>query len=122
MDYMQRNGSRTMMVNKANLIEKIKANKAAHIKAYAKAVIAYKKEALRQLAELTKNAKAGIMMIKLNLTTPIDNSKAYDATLEMFGWDTKDEVELTQKEFNEYVRDETAIAQQAMLSNSMYLG
>lgn len=122
MDYMQRNGSRTMMVNKADLIKKIKENKAAHIKAYTKAVIAYKKEALRQLAELTKNAKAGAMRIQLNLTTPIDNSKAYDATLEMFEWDVNGEVELTQKEFNEYVRDETAIAQQAMLSNSMYLG
>lgn len=119
---MQRNGSRTMMVNKANLITKIKENKVAHIRAYAKAMIAYKKEALKQLAEQVIKAKAGDTTLRLNLITPIDNTKAYDATLEMFEWDINGEVELTQKEFNEYVRDETEAARHASISNQMYLG
>ena len=118
---MQRNGSRTIKVNKADLIKRIQENKAAHIKAYAKAVVAYKKEALRQLAEITKQVKEGDMKVRLNLTTPIDNKESYDAILDMFVWDVSEEVELAQNEFNEYVRDETEFARHASLSNTMYL-
>jgi HAMP domain-containing protein len=121
-EIMRRTGSRTVKVNKAKLIAKIKENKEAHIIAYAKAVDAYKKEALKQLAELTKKVEAGDMSIRLNLTTPIDNVKSYDKILDIFEWEIDDEVELEQKEFNEYVQDETESARHAMMSNSMYLG
>ena len=119
---MRRNGTRTMKVVKADLIKKIVENKEAHIKAYAKAEIAYKKEALKQLAELTEKVNNGDMSIRLNLTTPVDNRKNYDKIIDMFEWDVNDEVELSQDEFNEYILDETEAARHAMLSNSMYLG
>jgi len=121
-DFMRRNGTRTMKVVKADLIKKIVENKEAHIKAYAKAEIAYKKEALKQLAELTEKVNNGDMSIRLNLTTPVDNRKNYDKIIDMFEWDVNDEVELSQDEFNEYILDETEAARHAMLSNSMYLG
>jgi len=119
---MRRTGTRTVKVNKAKLIAKVKENKEAHIVAYAKAVEAYKKEALKQLAELTKRVEAGDTSIRLNLTTPIDNVKSYDKILDIFEWEIDAEVELEQKEFNEYVQDETESARHAMMSNSMYLG
>ena len=50
---MNRNGNRTVKITKAQLIDKIKENKKNHIAAYDKAVIAYKKAALKQLVELT---------------------------------------------------------------------
>lgn len=56
-------------------MKKIKENKAAHLIAYDKAVVAYKKEALKKLSELTKLANDGNMTLKLNLTTPVDNRK-----------------------------------------------
>ena len=119
---MRRTGSRTIKVNKAELIKKIKENKAVHEKAYAKAVIAYKKEAIRQLAELTKKVKTGDLSIRLTLTTPVDNRKIYDKIIDMFAWDVNNEVDLEQTEFNEYVQDETEFARHATISNSMYLG
>jgi len=121
-EIMRRTGTRTVKVNKAKLIAKVKENKEAHIVAYAKAVEAYKKEALKQLAELTKRVEAGDTSIRLNLTTPIDNVKSYDKILDIFEWEIDAEVELEQKEFNEYVQDETESARHAMMSNSMYLG
>ncbi len=120
-EYMRRTGSRTIKVNKSKLIEKIKENKEAHIKAYAKAVVAYKKEALSQLAEITKKVKSGDMNVHLNLTTPVDNRKNYDKIIDMFAWEVEDVVELEQNEFNEYVQDETEFARHALMSNSMYL-
>lgn len=121
-NYMRMNGNRTITVKKADLIAKIKTNKITHEKAYAKAVVAYKKEALRQLIELTKKAKEGDLAIKLNLTTPINNIESYDKIVSMFEWDVNTEVDLTQQEFNEYIQDETEASRHATMSNQMYLG
>ena len=110
---MRRTGSRMIRVNKAKLIAKIEENKARHIKTYAKAVVAYKAEALKQLAEQTKIAEEGGLMVKISLTTPVDNRLNYDKIIAMFDWDVADEVELEQQEFNEYIQDETEFARHA---------
>ena len=41
---MRHTGSRKILVNKADLIKKIKENKKNHVEEYGKAVIAYKEE------------------------------------------------------------------------------
>ena len=117
---MYETGSRKITVKKEDLIEQIVANKVKHIELYNKAVIAYKKEALEQLEKLTKEVNDGVLDIKLDLVTPIDNSDDYDAIIEMFVWEVKDEVELTQNEFKEYVQDKTQFAEEAMFSNTLY--
>lgn len=118
---MRHTGSRTINVKKSDLIAKIKVNKENHIKEYAEAVIAYKEEALKQLNKLIVDVVNGGLDIKLNLITPIDNSKNYDKILEMFEWEVNDVVELEQSEFLEYVQDETSFAVSAKYSNSAYL-
>jgi len=118
---MRRNGNRIIKVKKADLIAKIQENKAKHIEAYAKAVIAYKKEALKQLTDLIQKVEGGDMKVRLELTTPVDNKDNYDKIIDMFNWEVEDIVELEQSEFNEYVQDETDFARIALHSNSMYL-
>ena len=120
-NYLRQNGNRTITVKKSDLLKKIKENKSTHEKAYAKAVVAYKKEALKQLAEQTKAAKEGNLRVYLNLTTPIDNKDHYDKLIRMFEWEVAEEVVLSQQEFNEYVEDDTEVSRHAFLSNSMYL-
>lgn len=119
---MRRTGNRTITVDKTELITKIKENKDNHIKEYKKAVVAYKKEALKQLLALTNKVKEGDMTIRLDLITPIDNSENYDKIIQMFEWDVNQEVELEQREFTEYVQDETDFAISAKFSNQSYLG
>ncbi len=119
---MSRNGNRTVQISKDKLILKIKENKKNHVESYEKAVIAYKKKALSQLEELKFAAENGDIKLKLDLTTPVDNSKHYDSIIEMFEWEERDSVELSQQEFNEYVQDKTESARFASMSNSMYLG
>lgn len=121
MERMRRTGSRTIKVNKQQLIDKIKENKKNHVEEYAKAVLAYKEEALKQLANLTQKVNEGALDIKLNLITPIDNSVNYDKIVEMFEWEVDKEVELEQSEFLEYVQDETEFARNAKFSNMMYV-
>ena len=111
----------TINVNKTQLIVKIKENKAAHIKAYQKAVTAYKAEALKQLKELTEKVKKGELNVRLDLISPVDNTEKYDKLLKMFEWEVNDEVSLTQYQFNEYILDETTYTAQALYSNTAYL-
>ena len=101
---MRRTGSRTIKVNKAKLIEKIKENKAAHEVAYAKAVIAYKKEAIKQLTTQIADVQEGSLNAKLNLTTPVNNIKNYDKIIDMFEWEVDEVVELEQQEFWKILR------------------
>jgi hypothetical protein len=117
---MMRNGNRTIKVKKSDLIAKIKENKKNHVVEYKQAVIAYKKEAIKQLKDLTERAKGGEMNLQLKLVTPVDSSKNYDKILSMFEWEVEDIVELDQQEFNEYVNDETAFAVHAKVLNSTY--
>lgn len=115
-----RNGQRTIKVNKSNLIEKIKENQANHIIEYTKAVIAYKAEAKKQLAELQEKLSDGVLKLNLNLTEPVNCAKNYESIIDMFEWEVEDEVELSQDEFKEYVQDETQFARMAKLSNQAY--
>ena len=81
---MMRTGSRTVHINKAKLIGKIRENKANHIVEYDKAVIAYKQEALKQLAKLNRDVENGEMEIMIDLVTPVNACDNYDKIIEMF--------------------------------------
>jgi hypothetical protein len=113
--------SRKVKVNKKELIKEIKANREKHIKSYKKGVKAYTKEALKQLADLKKDANDGSLDLRLNLVTPIDNTEKYDKLIKQFEWDTTDFIDLEQHEFNEYIFDETQFAREAMVSNTFYM-
>lgn len=117
---MHNHHNRTMKIKKDQLIEKILANKEAHIKEYNVAVEAYKKEAAKQLKLAAKELKGGSLKIKLQLVTPVNNAEEYDKVVEMFQWEVNNEIELTQKEFNEYVHDDNETARLAHFSNSTY--
>ena len=119
---MMRHGDRTINVNKEKLIAQILANKENHVKEYEKAVVAYKKEALKQLAEQTKRVEEGALDAKLELIEPVNNAKNYDKIVDMFQWEENEIVELSQDEFREYVQDETEFAQRAKMSNAYYIG
>ena len=121
-NYMRNHGTREILMKKAQLIDAIKKNKEVHIKAYGIAVTAYKKEALKQLAEQTKAAESGKLNIHLNLTSPVSLVEHYDELVEMFEIDVREELTLTQQEYNEYYKDKTENTRHAMLSNSMYIG
>ncbi len=113
--------ARIILVNKAKLIDKIKENKVKHQEEYAKAVDAYKLEAKEQLEDrLTKLAAGDTKLQPIHLISPVDSSAEYDKLVEMFEWELKEEVELSQGEFNEYIFNETSFARSASVSNLAY--
>jgi hypothetical protein len=114
--------NRTVNINKHKLIEKIKENKEIHIKEFNEAVEAYRLEASKQLDEQKRLLAEGNLNIMINLTTPVNRSTEYDKIVEMFTWEVKEEIELTQAEFNEYVHDDNDQSRAAKFSNSFYSG
>lgn len=118
---MHNHHNREISIEKNKLIEKIKENREIHINEYNEAVIAYKKEAKIQLEQLSTDLDKGKLNLKLNLITPINRSSEYDKVIEMFEWEISDIVKLSQKEFNEYIHDDTSDSIQAKMLNSTYL-
>lgn len=118
---MHNHHNREISIEKSKLIKKINENRDVHIEEYENAVIAYKKEAEVQLKRLTKELKNGVLTLKLNLVSPVNRSSDYNKVIEMFEWEIDETVKLTQKEFNEYIHDETSDAVHVKMLNSTYL-
>ena len=112
--------SRIITIKKADLLKRIQENKQKHILDYEEAVSAYRKEAKRQLVAQKRALDKGDLNIRINLITPIDKRDEYDRISEIFIWEIKEEVELTQGEFNEYVLDDNDWAVASRLQNSIY--
>lgn len=120
-NFMHTHHNRTVNISKQQLINKLKENKATHVKEYEEAVEAFKVEAARQIKEASKSLKDGeFKNVRLNLTLPVNRAEEYDRVIEMFNWETSDQVNLTQDEFNEYVHDDNDRARSAKMSNSFY--
>lgn len=112
--------NRTILLKRTNLMAKIKENKEAHIKDYEEAVIAYRKEAAEQLENQRKALEEGKLDIKLNLVEPVNKAEEYDKTWEMFDWEIKEDIELSQQEFREYVQDEAPSTIHSKVMNATY--
>jgi len=119
---MHNHHNREVSIEKKKLIEKIKENREAHIAEYEKAVEAYYKKAEIELKKLQKELKGGSTKLYLHLISPVNRTEEYDKVIEMFEWEVEDTVKLTQKEFNEYVHDDTQSAINAKMLNRSYLG
>ena len=119
---MRQYSEREINVQKEELLRIIKVNLEAHQDAYEEAVVAYKKEAEKQLKKQLKEVRAGSLNVKLNLTEPVNSEKEYLKLITQFEMEVQDVVVLSQQEFNQYVHDETPFALHALASNSMYVG
>jgi len=112
---------RTVVIEKKDLIEKIKTHKNNHIKEYDEAVEIYKREANKKLNAMKRDISNGKINVRFDLNPPISRVDQYDKILMQLEWEKRDELELQQNEFNQYVLDEYGWRQQASLSNSFYL-
>jgi len=108
----------TITVNKKDIIKALEKNKAKHIKAYEKAVKDYDKNARKQLKEFEKKLDKGMMGMRLNLTTPDNKSHRYTKLISMFNLELRDEIELTQHQFDEFIHDEFGWAISAYSNNT----
>jgi len=110
----------TITVKKKDIISALEKNKKKHIKAYEKAVQEYDKIARKQIKEFEKELDKGNMGMQINLTTPINNSARYSKLINMFELELKDEIELSQSQFDEFIHDEFGWSRQAYATNESF--
>ena len=124
---------RTVTVNRNNLLEKLKANRDQHQKAYRESVAGYRQAALKKLKEKVARAQASILdneamiaakierfdpenplgdrvivisQTDFSLEVPRDHTKSYDVAIQMAEWEVGENIELTQSQFQCFVMDD----------------
>jgi hypothetical protein len=100
-------GLDTVRVNKAQLIEAVRANREGHRHAFLLAQHGWHKIVVAELEQRMADARAGR---KINgyfqYPEPQDHTKDYDRVLRMLELSLDNELELTQQDFAKYVMDD----------------
>jgi hypothetical protein len=119
---MNRAGDITITVNKELLLSKLKENREYHHDLYEKAWEGYCKlarQALEDMLALIKDRKP--IARGIGHIPPEDHTADYDDVIDMLDWSLGDEVELTQTQFIQYVKDDWGWKEQWTSSNTSYI-
>lgn len=110
-------------VNKAELMEKLKKNREEHREIFLEALDGFRKKAIQMLEERLTLAKAGKYFdLYLHIVQPVDQTKDYDRAIKMLEMSIDASVELSERDFQQYVLDDWSWKDQFLTSNSLYSG
>ena len=108
-------------VRKAELLEKLRANRTAHRDIFLEAQIGYRAQVIEVLDKMLADAREGKKIrTHIQLVEPQDMTSYYDRAIAMLEMDINDEVTLDSHEFSCYVLDQWEWSQKFFASNSMY--
>ncbi len=97
-------------VNKQELLNKLKENREIHIKEYKEMFTEYQKETIKILQKVLREAKKvpELKQIPTYIGTqaPESSEKEYDVVIGMLEFSTQEDLEITQKEYKQYVLNE----------------
>lgn len=98
---------RTVKVGRLNLLEKMKANREAHVKVVLDALAVYRREAVEALRKMLDDAAGGgEIRRRIDIPLPEDHRDAYDRVIAMLEMSVDETIELQEHEFRCYVLDE----------------
>ena len=97
-------------VKKVDLLKELKINLHNHTTEYEEAIKAYKEEAIKKLEKMLKDARKVEVGEEITVCTtlpfPENHEKDYTAVIKQIEMDVREQIELTQTEFRQYVMDE----------------
>lgn len=109
-------------VQKAELLEKLKGNRAAHSAQFDQASAGYRAKVIEALESRLKDARAGkLPQLIFNLPMPVDQTKAYDRVIGMLELSVEDIIELEEHDYQQYVLDEWSWSHATTASNTFYI-
>lgn len=112
----------TIVVNKAELLEVLKTNRAAHEKTFNKAWKGYRETVLEILEKAYKDAQGGDLNAwRINLVQPVNQVADYDRAIRKMEMSQHDEIYLNDQEFAQYVMDDWAWKANFTASSAMYV-
>ncbi len=113
-------------MNKADLLGKLRENRAKHKADFEAASDEYRKQALKETRALTKRIKQASrdelqnVSLYVVLTQPKQYVREYDCAIAMFENTLDDEIELLQREFTQYVLDQWDWSNEFVGSTALY--
>ena len=111
----------TVKVKKAELLKKLKHNRAEHREIFDEASIEFRKAVIKVLDERLADAKAGRRIsLRIDLVQPMDQTAEYDQAIAMCEMSVDDEISLSNEAFRNYVLDKWRWRDQFIASNSTY--
>lgn len=97
----------TTRIQKEKLREIVQRNRDNHRGEFEKALGEYKKAVIHYLGEQIKRAEQGLIVDNyISIPQPEDHTVDYDQVLEMLDLSVDDTIELTYRDFSQYVRDD----------------
>lgn len=111
----------TVVVQKDKLVETLTTNRDAHRAIFEEALEGYKTRSVELLEEHIERIKKGkVERIVVSLPVPEDHTDDYDRALTSLEWSIFDEVELSMREFDQYVRDNWSWKNEFTATTAMY--
>jgi len=111
-----------VLVNKAERLFKVKANRDQHRKIFLEAMEGFRKAAIKRLDEMIAIAKSGKKIeLYVSLTQPEDHTKDYDRVISMVEMSVEKELMLFEEEFSHYVLDDWDWKEQFLGTTQSYM-
>ena len=116
-------GQSTVHVKREELLTRIKENRAKHRDEFERAWDGYTK-AVREWLEKSLDALKAGKKIDVAFRGPIpqDHTEDYDRVIDMLQMEIRDELEIDETQFAQYVRDDWGWKGQFVTTNSTYTG
>lgn len=108
-------------VSKTQLLEQLTTNRQKHLDDYTEAHAKYREKAISELEKWLRHAVDGGRIAKsLDLQEPVSHLADYDRAIQMVEWSTGDTVELSERDFQQYVMDDWGWKAIFAATNSSY--
>jgi hypothetical protein len=108
-------------VKKEELLTVLKRNRYEHRAIFLEALEGYRKQVIAELEVMLAEAKSGRQIRRaVSLVEPINQTSDYDRIIRILEMETRDEIQLQEREFAQYVMDDWAWKQQFTSMTSTY--
>jgi hypothetical protein len=112
---------RTVQVRKDQLLDVLQTNRDRHETTFEKAYEKFTKAVERELEKrLHRIRQSKAVDLVIRLPEPRNMSDSYQRAIEMLKMDTRDEVELTEQEFQQFVQDDWTWKREFATTASLY--
>jgi tRNA A37 N6-isopentenylltransferase MiaA len=104
---MMDNGMSNVTCKKVEILAALRKNRDAHRDIFLAAQNGYRKEVIAELEKSLKDAREGRnVQTTIELEAPEDHTKDYDRIIRMLEMSVKDEIEVSELQFQQYVLDD----------------
>lgn len=111
----------SVKVKRAEILERIKANRTSHRDLFLKAQEGYRLDMIEELDRMLKDARDGkVIRRHISMPEPQDHTADYDRVIDMLQMSTDEIIEIEAHEFDQYVRDNWVWKIQSDTTNTMY--